>query len=309
MLLWADGSWQIEAGIGIGTEPVWQRHGDPGDLRALLSEGLGVTWTQAHDDVRPLDPRSTLATMAGHDGSLAAWIDICLAGARPFTVTLDSGGGAVAALRPVDPRSNGGVLARGRPDDAAANVDLRARNWTAEVDRWDLAARPWLADTAAWLNARAAGDWRLAAWWLPAVPAPGSPALLPGVPLQAATCTAGLDRLLDGPTSTETPSPAAYGLAEPAVTGSWLLLVEWSPRDGADEDPAGVLGFVRSGSGDLCVIRCYHWSLRPLSSRPRSVGVAGVERWPVGHRPVVTQILRDAVHAGGVPADWELTEA
>jgi len=42
MLLWADDSWQIESGIGVGTEPVWQRHGAPADLAALLSEGLGV---------------------------------------------------------------------------------------------------------------------------------------------------------------------------------------------------------------------------------------------------------------------------
>jgi hypothetical protein len=314
MLLWVDGSWQIEAGIGIGTDPVWQRHGAPGDLGALLSEGLGVTWTQAHDEVEPLDPQSTLAAMAGHDGSLPSWIDTCLAGGRPFTVTLDTGGGAVAMLHPVDPwpAPTGGVLARGRPDDAAARIDLRARNWTAEVDRWDLAARPWLGDTAAWLNARARGDWRLAAWWVPAVPTAASAALRPRLPLQAATSLALLDRLLADPVAPGTPSPAAYGLEEPPAVGNgnWLLLVEWAPRDGTDDEPAGVLGFVRSTSDAGVAIRCYHWSLRPLppGPHPRSVCVAGVDTWSLDGRRVVAAMLADAAGAGGIPVDWDLLE-
>jgi hypothetical protein len=304
MLLWADDSWQIESGIGVGTEPVWQRHGAPADLAALLSEGLGVTWTQAHGDVRPLDPLSTLATMAGHDGSLSSWTDTCLAGGRPFTVTLDSGGGAVAMARLVDPTGAGstdGVLAAGLADDGTANVDLRARNWTNEVDRWDLAARPWLVDTAAWLNGRAERDWRVAAWWLPE-----AAALRPGVPMLAKTCTDRLGRFLDAPAPFDAPTPGAYGLPEPAVSGTWLLLIEWSPRSGEDDEPASVLGFVRTESGSAVAIRCFHWSLRTPPSRSRSVRVDGNEVWSIERRRVVETMLRDAVADGGIPADWEL---
>lgn len=304
MLLWADGSWQIEAGIAVGSEPVWQRHGAPADLAALLSEGLGVTWTQAHDDVRALDPEPTLAAMAGHDGSLSSWIDTCLAGGRLFTVTLDSSSGAVAMLRLVGRRgvaSTDGVLVAGVTDDSTANVDPRARNWTAEVDRWDLAARPWLVETAAWLNARASRDWRVAAWWLPDLAA-----LRPRVPMLAATCVDRLNRFLDARTRVDAPTPAVYGLDEPAERGTWFLLVEWSPRSGDDDEPAGVLGFVRTESAGTVAIRCYHWSLRTPPSMPRSVRVDGDAVWPLEHRKVVERMLQDAVAAGGIPTTWEL---
>lgn len=304
-LLWADESWQIEAGIAVGTEPVWQRHGDSADLAALLSEGFGVTWTQAHDDVRSLDPQPALAVMAGHEGSMSCWIDTCLAGGRPFTVTLDCGLGVVAMLLPVDGRSSPsakGVLLAGLAAGDTANVDARARNWTAEVDRWDLAARPWLVDTAAWLNARAHRDWRLAAWWLPELAA-----LRPRVPMLAGTCAEQLDRFLDLPARVDAPTPAAYGLAEPPDRGTWLLLVEWSPRSGDDDEPAGVLGFVRTGSGDLVAVRCFHWSLRAPPACPQAVLVDGVGVWSLEGRQVVETMLHDAVAAGGIPAAWKLT--
>jgi len=292
-LLWADDSWQVESGIGVGAEPVWQRHGSPAHLAALLSEGFGVTWTQAHDDVRPLDPQATLAAMAGHDGSLSSWIDTGLAGARPFTVVLDSGGGAVAMLRRIDPRTAGSapgsalhVLAAGLVDDDTANVDLRARNWTAEVDRWDLAARPWLVETAAWLNARASHDWRVAAWWLPE-----AAALRPRIPLLAHSCAEQLDRFLDLPEPFDASTPATYGLPQPTVTGTWLLLVEWSPRSGEDDEPAGVLGLVRTDSGGADEVRCFHWSLRSLPTRPHAARVNGDDVWPLDRRLILETML------------------
>ncbi len=307
MLLWADGSWQVESGIGVGAEPVWQRHGSPADLAALLSEGFGVTWTQAHDDVRRLDPQATLAAMAGHDGSLSSWIDSGLAGGRPFTVVLDSGGGAVAMLRPIDPRTAGsatGVLADGLGDDATVNVDLRARDWTVEVDRWDLAARPWLVDTAAWLNARPRSDWRLAAWWVPE-----AAALRPGTPLLVRTCAAELDHFLDAPAPLDGSTPATYGLSEPAVTGSWWLVAEWSPRSGEDDEAAGVLGFVRTESRGEVAVRCFHWSLRTTPSPAMSICVDGDDVWPLEGRRRIQSMLREAVAGGGVPPAWKLTPA
>ncbi len=332
MLLWDGDGWLVQSGIGVGSEPVWQRHGSRAELVAMLAEGLGVSWTEAHTDVRALDPGTTLAEMAGHDGSVAHWVQSCQAGVRGFTVSLDVGTGLVARLRPVDlmagPPAGAPVDAEvftpsrslGTGDEVVGGtrVDARARSWVREVERWDLVARPWLTDTAEWLNAGIGLDWRLAAWWLPR---PDS--LLPRRPLLVATTPDRVDRFLDGePTSSTAAAtaqatsdgtshrpPGAYGLLEPHASGRWFLLAEWDPGDAADDRPVGVLGLVRSDHDGLVEIRCYYWALGELGEReahPMRVSASGRSIWYLSGREVVRALLRDAVTAGGVPETWTL---
>ena len=130
MLLWDGEGWLVQSGIGVGSEPVWQRHGTGGELVAMLAEGLGVSWTEAHTDVRALDPGTTLAAMAGHDGSVARWVQSCRAGVRGFTVSLDLGTGLVARLRPVD-------LMAGPPAGAPVDADV----FTPVPAPWEPATR------------------------------------------------------------------------------------------------------------------------------------------------------------------------